>query len=494
MNRWKLFLILRKQNSLAIRRSPAFEQSVIARVMMIIGACFMIFYLIFLGVMMALPAVDSHSYTILLAMVPLWLTIDFGVRFAVQQTPSVVAKPYLLQPMPFLSVVETYLVNSMITGYNLTWLALYVPYAIIIFFGGASFFSALSVIICGLLLTMANSHIYLMVRTLVGRSLLWWFLPVLIYGGYWALLPIDEELFDKQMDFLCDFTYAWYFPLFCIALLAGLFFLNRWMQFRFVREEIARQEKKETAMKSVTQFTFFERFGQTGEYLKLELKSIMRNKAIRSRFLMSLTLIVVFTLLISYSSIYDSRMMLNFWCFYCFGLYGMTTLVKVMGPEGNYIDLLMSNKENTLLLLKAKYYFHVAILFVPLLLMLPAVIAGKFSPLMMLAYLLLSSGLLYFTLFQLAVYNKQTLPLNEKITGRNNVENGIQFIIQIVAMVTPLVLVSLLILLVNEDFAYIVLSIIGFLFTLAHPIWLRHIYVRMMKRRYEKLEGFRTSR
>jgi hypothetical protein len=220
----------------------------------------------------------------------------------------------------------------------------------------------------------------------------------------------------------------------------------------------------------------------------------MRNKAIRSRVIMSLTLITVFSLLISYTSIYDGRMMLNFWCFYCFGLYGMTTLVKVMGPEGNYIDLLMTNKENTLMLLKAKYYFHVAILFVPLLLMLPAVIAGKFSPLMMLAYLLLSSGLLYFTLFQLAVYNKQTLPLNEKITGKNNVENGIQLIIQLVAMITPLVLVSVLILLVNEDFAYIVLSIVGLIFTLTHPIWLRHIYVRMMKRKYENLEGFRASR
>jgi hypothetical protein len=487
-------MMLRKQNGLAIRRSPAFEQSVVARVMMIIGACFMIFYLIFLGVMMALPATESHHYTILLVMVPLWLTIDFCVRFAVQQTPSVVAKPYLLQPIPFYYVVETYLVNTLITGYNLTWLALYLPYAVIILFGGASFFLSLSVIISGLVLTMANSQFYLMVRTLVGRSLLWWFLPLLVYGGFWVLLPINEELFDKQMDLLSDFTSTWYFPLFCIALLAGMFYMNRWMQFRFVREEMAKQEKKETALKKVSQFTFFERFGQTGEYLKLELKSIMRNKAIRSRFKTSLMLIVVFTLLISFSSIYDSRMMLNFWCFYCFGIYGMSTLVKVMGPEGNYIDLLMTNKENSLMLLKAKYYIHVAILIVPLLLMLPAVIAGKFSPLMMLAYLLLSSGMLYFILFQLAVYNKQTLPLNEKITGRNNVENGIQLIIQMVAILTPLVLVSVLILLFNEDVAYIVLSIIGLLFTLAHPIWLRHIYVRMMKRKYENLEGFRASR
>ena len=494
MNRWKLLLLLRKQNGLSIRRSPAFEQSVVARIMMVIGCGFMIIYFMFIGTMMAMPAAESHTFTLLLAMTPLWLLIDFGIRFGVQQTPAMMAKPYLLQPMPFHAVIETFLVNTLIAGYNWVWLSLYVPYAVVVFFGGASLFSALSIIISGMLLMMCNSQFYLMVRTLIGRSLFWWVLPIFVYGGFWLTLLIDEDLFESQMDFFCDFTYAWYFPLVCVALLVGLFFVNRWMQFRFVREEMSKQEKKEAAMKNVSQFTFFERFGQTGEYLKLELKSIMRNKAVKSRVIMSLCLIVVLTLLIAYTPIYDGRMMLNFWCFYCFGLYGMTTLVKIMGPEGNYIDLLMTNKENILMLLKAKYYFHVGILFVPLLLMLPAVIAGKFSILMMLAYLLLSSGLLYFTLFQLAVYNKQTLPLNQKITGKNNVENGIQLILQMVSMFSPLILVSVLIFLASETVAYIVLIIIGLAFTLTHPIWLRHIYVRMMKRKYANLEGFTAYR
>jgi len=379
-------------------------------------------------------------------------------------------------------------------GYNWVWLALYLPYAFIVLCGGASFATALLIILCGILLTLANSQFYLIVRTLTARSVLWWVLPILVYGGFWLSAAIDVKWMDKQIDFLCDFTATWYFFLFCVVLLAGLFWVNRWMQFRYVREEIMKQEKKEAAMKKVYQYTFLERFGQTGEYLKLELKSIFRNKAIRSRVIMSLALIIVLTLLISYTSMYDGKMMLNFWCFYCFGLYGMTTLVKIMGPEGNYIDLLMTHKENILSLLKAKYYFHVAILIVPMLLMMPAVIAGKFSMLMMLAYLLLSSGLLYFTLFQLAVYNKQTIPLNQKITGKNNVENGVQMIIQMLAMFSPLVLVAALVLLFNETTAYLVLGTIGLIMTLAHPLWLRHIYVRLMKRKYENMEGFHASR
>ena len=494
MNRLRLFLQLRRHNTLSVRRSPALEQSLIARVMMLMGAGIMVIYLIFIGTMMAMMACESRMPAMLLAMMPIWMLIDFGLRFMVQQTPAMFAKPYLLLPMPFGSVIECYLVNSLITGYNWIWLSMFIPYVVIVFFGGATFWMAFGILFSGMVLMLANSQFYLMVRTLIGRSLLWWILPALVYGAIWLVLLVDEDLFDKQMEAIGEFCALWCFPLICVALLMVLFVLNRQMQLRFVREEIGRLGKKEAAMKHVAQFTFLERFGQTGEYMKLELKSMLRNKAIRGRVIMSLALIVVLTLLVSYTSIYDNRVMLSFWCFYCFAIYGMTALVKVMGPEGNYIDLLMVHRENILALLKAKYYIHVVILFIPLLLMLPAVFAGKFSLLMMLAYMLVASGLLYFMLFQLAVYNKQTLPLNAKVTGKNSMENGVQLIIQLLAMFIPIVLVAVFILFFSETTAYLILSLIGLFFTLTHPIWLRNIYKRLMARKYENLEGFHASR
>ena len=47
------------QNSLSLRRSPAFEQSVVAKVMMMFGAGFMIIYMLFIGTMLGLPAYES---------------------------------------------------------------------------------------------------------------------------------------------------------------------------------------------------------------------------------------------------------------------------------------------------------------------------------------------------------------------------------------------------------------------------------------------------
>jgi hypothetical protein len=50
-----------------------------------------------------------------------------------------------------------------------------------------------------------------------------------------------------------------------------------------------------------------------------------------------------------------------------------------------------------------------------------------------------------------------------------------------------------LITLLNETTALLIILAIGLGFTLTHPLWLRNIYKRFMKRRYENMEGFRAS-
>ena len=496
MGRFSLFRLLRKNNNLSYRRSPAFEQSVVAKVMMVIGGGFMVVYLLMFGIMFSIMANEEEQPALIFVILPFLLLLDFGMRFMAQQTPAMLAKPYMLLPMPRKAVVDTFLVTALVSPWNWLWLALFLPYFIITLCGGASLWAALCVFLGGMLLVMANSQWYLIVRTLIARSLLWWLLPAAFYVVYFVPMLMDDQwkVFSSVADFIGEHGGSLWGLLFCMAFLGLMFYINRNMQYRFVYEEISREEKAPAALGKVSSFAFLERFGQTGEYLKLEVKSIMRNKAIRSRVFMSLGLVVVLSGLITFTDIYDGLMMLNFWCYYCFGIYGMTALVKIMGPEGNYIDLLMVHRENTLLLLKAKYYLHCAILVVPFLLMLPAVIGGKFSWLMMLAYMLLSSGVLYLVLFQLAVYNKQTLPLDKQITGKGNVENGLQLILELGAMFLPIGLVAVLLILFDETTAYLMLILIGLVGTLLHPLWLRNVYRRMMLRKYENLEGFHATR
>lgn len=497
MNTFSLFRLLRRNNNLSFRRSPAFEQSVVAKVLMGIGGGVFVIYLIIYGTMFAAIASDDQEPAFMMAFMPVMMLVDFGIRFMVQQIPAMLVKPYILLPIPRRCVIDTFLISSLFSTYNWLWLSFFIPYIIIVVAGGCELWLASSLLLSGMMLIMLNSQFYLMVRTLIGRNILWSALPVLVYGSYFIPLIVDKKgkFFEQFLDGMMEYSDTLWLPVVVLMFLIAMFLANRWMQNAFVYEEIARQEKsKLVKIKHISRYAFLERFGETGEYLKLELKSIFRNKAIRARVISSLSLIIIFSALVAYTNFYDGAVMRNFFCYYCFSLYGVTALVKVMGPEGNYIDMLMVYHENILALLRAKYYFHCAVLIVPFIVMLPAVVEGKFSMLMMIAYMLLSSGLLYFLMFQLAVMNKQTLPLDQQLTGKAQFENGFQLLVEMIALLFPVLLVVVLMLIFDETVCYLILMAIGLVFTVLHPIWLRNVYVRMMKRKYENLEGFHASR
>ena len=166
----------------------------------------------------------------------------------------------------------------------------------------------------------------------------------------------------------------------------------------------------------------------------------------------------------------------------------------MMGPGGNYIDFLFTRRERILDLLRAKYYFFCIVLVLPLLLLIPPIVSGRFSILMILAYLFITTGVAYGLLFQLAVYNKQSLPLNQKITSKGNFENKLQFIIELVVFFVPVFLALAFTALFGDTIGYIIMIVIGVVMTAAHPYWLRNIYTRMMRRRYENIEGFHATR
>ena len=497
MNKVQLFFLLRKNTKLSEKRNPMFEANQYGKLFGYIAIAILGIEFIALGTFLGWLAAKEAAPEMLFYIMPFLLILDFGMRFMTQQTPMMLVKPYLLTPISKYTAIECFLVNQVLDLGNLFWMVIFLPYVFIVWCGGVSFWTALGILFLLHLMVVVNSQWYLLVRTLVNQSMWWWALPAAFYGlliGPFFFLP--DNLLDKYTDFIADSFDAmgslWWLFLIFAALFIVLFAINRQLQMRLVYSEISKVSK--TKLKTVSEFKALERFGQIGEYLKLELKSVMRNKAIRTRFLQAVILPTMFSLAIAFLDIYKTSFERNFFCLYAFIFFGAANLVKIMCPEGNYIDLLMVYKENILTLLRAKYYFYCTVLLLPMLITLIPVFTGKFSILMILAYLFTATGPVYFMLFQLAVWNKQTLPLNDKITGKNQMENKWQAIASMVAMFVPVILVLILQAVFDENVAYLTLIVIGLAFTLTESYWLRNIYSRMMKRRYTNLEGFHATR
>ena len=204
---------------------------------------------------------------------------------------------------------------------------------------------------------------------------------------------------------------------------------------------------------------------------------------------------MVFSLIISFTDVYDGPTYEVFWCIYNFVIIAALPIMSIMCNEGNYIDALMVHKENILSLLKAKYIFYSALLLIPFILMLPTVFSGKWSIFMVISFGVFTAGFQFFIMFQMAVYNKTAIPLNTKfISQKGQGNNYFTFVASAIAFGLPVIIMSVLQSLVSENTSYLVMFLIGLAFILTKNLWMRNIYNRMMKKRYANLEGFYASR
>jgi len=499
MNKFQLLRILRKHIKLSQKRSVSYEQNKIARIFMLIGGAFLFVYLIFIAIMLALIANDSNTYTpyeLFFCLAPFFLVADFLFRFFFQQTPVQLVKPYTLLPIPKHTCVELFIYSSIITPNNLIWTAITIPYAIMTILFSEGLFIALGVVVSFQILVIINSQWYMVVRTLINQSIRWWILPVVFYSL--VFLPFYVKGVDS-MFVLCSWIgtgFACWNPInyiIVVLVLLGLIEINKRIQYHFTYLENSGAEK--VKMKYVSELRAFDKYGEIGEYLKLETKSIMRNKNLRKSFLFATVFVVILSLAISFTDLYEGSFFSVFWIVYVYVLYGSIQLIKIMSAEGNYIDGLMIHKENIIQLLRAKYYFYTVLLFLPMLLMLPTVFMGKYSILALLSMFCFTSGPIYCLLMQMAVYNRQTLPLNTRFVSKGNVENNyFQVVAELIAMFCPVMIISLLESIFDESTTYLVLLIIGLIFIVTHKLWIRNIYSRFMVRRYKNMDSFRATR
>ncbi len=492
-----LYRLIVEQEKLKDKRHPMYEKSRFMKILM----WFMILYYaaIFLLLGVTLPMAMSDVYPGVVAFHVLdgnmlWLFfVDFWIRFLLQETPAQQMRQYALLPIRRSFLMNIYLLRRGFSLGNLFWGFLLVPFGAIAVLPLLGWGGFLMWLVGWWLLFIANGFAYLFCRALCMKNILWVLLPLAIHGGLVALmlLPDKNPLDMPCTQLLYGFALCRILPLLTLFALIGLLYLaNYKLQMNMIRLEIAKKE--EVQVKATTEMNFLNRWGTLGEYLKMEVKLRLRNSQVRTQFLVGIGLIIFFSAMQYFSDVYSGAFMTSFICLYDYVVLGMMTLVGIMCYEGNYIDGLFARRESIYALLRAKYYFNTALLIFPLLIVLPLIITGKASVWMHLGYLFLTAGVLYPLIFQMAVYNNNTIPLNQKLTGKQG--NTMQQMVSIAILLLPIGVEKIAVLMLGDVWGYVLLMAMGIVGILTHEIWLRNIYNRMMTRRYTNLDGFRASR
>lgn len=493
-----LFLELWKNGKLASRRHPMYEKNRFGQFFIYLGIALWIGYLMFFAVFFALTlnGESVEPYHLINGVLILFLIMDFCLRIPFQKTPSQEIKPYLLLPIPRRKLIDMLLIRSGLSGFNFFWLSFFAPFAILTV---ARFYGVSGVLTYSLgiwMLMLANNYLFLLCRTLIAGHKAWLALPVGLYGGWLAaiLIPEDSPLLTLFVDLGEGFitgqllTFAG-----CGAVIAALWYTNHRILQKTLYNEINKVEDTTVQVKSVSEYRFLDRYGQLGEYIRLELKLLLRNKICRNQLYMVLGCTSVFSLILGFTDTYTG-LGKDFFIIYNFQLMAVMFLSTLMSYEGNYIDALLIRRESIYTLLRAKYLFYSAAQLIPFLLLTPGMVKGSISLPLCLGWLFFTPGPIYCLLFQMAVYNSKTIDLNTKMMSGKNVGSGMQNLVSSASFIVPFVFYFLATLLVGETNAPWLLMAIGLVFILASPWWLKQVYRRFMKRRYQNLEGFHQSR
>ncbi|WP_321425916.1 DUF5687 family protein [uncultured Bacteroides sp.] len=488
---------LRKHAKLAAKRHPMFEKNKFGKFYMYFMMLFWAGYLVFFGILFGTGFSEEfptmEPYHIMNRGIFIVLILDFLLRFAFQKTPTQEIKRYLLLPVRKNKLFNYLLLKSGADGYNAFWLFMIVPFAFITTFRLFGITGVITYCLGFYLLMILNNYWYLICRTLINEKTYFVLIPITFY----AVLGVAEFTLEHPIStFTMNLgeSFIKHNPLGFIGILIvifGLCWINRTIMIKNLYAELSKTE--DTKVKHVSEYKFLERYGEVGEYFRLELKLLFRNKRSKSMFRMGCFLIIMLTAML-FTPSYEGPFGKSFVGIYNFAILGILMLTQVMSFEGNYLDGLMSRKESIYNLIRAKYYFYSFAVIIPFILMIPAMVMGKISVLMAVSYSFFTTGFIYFIILQLAVYNNKTTPLNESLIGRQSTGTGFQSLISIMAFGVPMLVNNLLRIAVGETISLWILLVIGLSLTFTSNLWIMNIYKRFMIRRYKNMEGFRDTK
>lgn len=488
---------LLRHKKLEQKRDPDANLNKAAQIVMLLSGLFWIGYLLMLGVMLPLalegffPAMEPyHMFNQGLVFL---FALDFLFRFTYQKAPSYNIKGYILYPISTRKLVNFMIATSVWKGINLIWLFLVIPFiylSTIRFFGVAG---TLHYTLCFTLLVLCNDLFFSITKMLMTKSVFWILLPLCVFGGIAGMLFVPWDgaamLYMNFGEGMIEGSIWAYAAI--IALLAALWKTAHVMLGRSIREEIAKEEK--TKVLKISEYGYMDKFGEIGEFMKLELKMLLRNKQCRTSLFSGIVFIVMFSVFIAFD-VYDSVVGVSFIGTYNFVVLGIMLMGNIMGAEGKYIDGLMVRKDSILTILKAKYTLYSLFTLLPFVCMIPLVFMDKISFLSLVGFMLFTCGPIYFCVMQYAVYNRKTIHINQKTTMKGNGANGTQLIINAVTLILPMTVYSAITMLLSETASALVMSALGLAFILTSNLWIRNIYRRFNKRKYTNLEGFRATR
>lgn len=421
-----------------------------------------------------------------------YFAFDILARFQLQELPTLIVQPYLIQDIRRNQLVNFLNVRSLFSLFNLLPFILGVPFLILRVLPHNGVLAALALITGILSLTVFNHFIIMLVKRKTTVNSLWsvGFLALLLALGasdYFHLFSIRTVSASLFMSLLR-------YPSFCLlalVLATSAFYVNRAYLIRnLYLEDIVKSSKQRIS----TEYVWLNRFGSVGELLGNDIKLILRNKRLRAGLGTSViflfygfffykhdaiekeklgTLLLGSTFVTGVAISQFSILIFSSQCSFFDGL--MTANL----PMRNYVraKLILLTSLSTLALLPALFY---------------GIISWKIIPILIAAYLF-NIGISSVIYLYAATFNHKAIDISKTAMFNQRGSNVTQIIYPLMVGVIGLIVYWPFAFFINAWAGVAAIGLAGLISFLLRDRWLHIITSQLLTQKYKMLEGFREK-
>lgn len=271
---WKAFI-----------RAASFKANLVIKIILGIGAVFYSILILLLGVSAyyALKEEGLEPLRTVNQYLIFWWVFDLMFRYFLQKTPVMWIRPLLAQPVPKKKITHYLLRKSAFSFFNIYPAFFFLPFSITLLVNGYSFVNVLFWHLAIVSISYFNNYLNLAVN---NKD--WAFAVVLSFlgllGGMYYFHFIDLMVYSK---FIFHTFYA--FP-FSVLLVFIPLILIYWYNYNYFLKSLYLDDAIQIQSKSVkvSDYSWLNRFGLMGTFLKNDVRMILRNKRSRNTLWISL--------------------------------------------------------------------------------------------------------------------------------------------------------------------------------------------------------------
>ncbi|MFC0603390.1 DUF5687 family protein [Winogradskyella pulchriflava] len=342
----------------AFTRSASFKVNLALKILMIIGAFFMILYALGAGVFAYYGIekfIDPNPLKIINRFLIFYFIFDLVFKYFLQKMPIVNIKPLLYLPLKKNQVVKFGINKTMISFFNIWHAFFFIPFSIVLLIEGHAFLNVLGWHIAMLALVYCNNFINIFVNS--KDSVFYAVIGTIVTLG--ALLYFD--IFDIT-QFTAPIFSALYNQPYLAIIPLGLAFVLYKMAFKYFRNNFYLDAglAKKVDIAETDNMIWLDRFGSVSTFLKNDIKLIKRNKRSKMTIFMSV-LFIFYGLLFFTGSIeaYDGPFWRIFAGIFVSGGFLFSFGQFVPSWDSAYYPLLMSQNIRYKEYLESKWYLMV---------------------------------------------------------------------------------------------------------------------------------------